>query len=212
VFSVILVVQLDSTIATLCVITNVVVQWVQQASLFGKWVGSAELFWVMAERKELFGCCHNNPSGTCVFHTLHNDRVPVKLVHNLFCFGMAAAILFKGTELLMGLMVRLNVVVITWCSTVTVKQLCTEHQLDWDKNMGHSFLTYLYEVLCRCHWDEATEFQVVCMASTDVLYHLIIAQGSEQYAACSGAWQQNVSCTWCINLAKERGGEPCPTR
>ena len=48
-----------------------------------------------------------------MFHTLHNDRVPVKLVHNLFCFGMAAATLFKGTELLMGLTVRLNVVVIT---------------------------------------------------------------------------------------------------
>ena len=44
------------------------------------------------------------------------------------------------------------------------------------------------------------------MASTDVLYHVIIAQGIEQYVACNGAWQQNVSCAWCINLAKKRGG------
>ena len=44
------------------------------------------------------------------------------------------------------------------------------------------------------------------MASTDVLYHVIIAQGIEQYIACNGAWQQNVSCAWCINLAKKRGG------
>ncbi len=48
-----------------------------------------------------------------MFHTLYNDRVPVKLVHNLFCCGMAAATPFKGTELVMGLAVRLNVVVIT---------------------------------------------------------------------------------------------------
>ena len=62
-------------------------------------------------------------------YTLHNDMVPVKLVHSLFCFGMAAATLFKGTELLTSLKVRLSVVVITGISTVTVKPLCTEHQL-----------------------------------------------------------------------------------
>ena len=67
----------------------------------------------MAERKVLFACCHNDPSGTCMFYTLHNDRAPVKLVHNLFYCGMDAATLFKSTELSMGLKMRLNVVVIT---------------------------------------------------------------------------------------------------
>jgi hypothetical protein len=45
------------------------------------------------------------------------------------------------------------------------------------------------------------------MASTDLLFHMVTVQGIEQYVACNGAWQQNVSCVWCINLAKKRGGD-----
>jgi len=104
---VILVVQLESTLATLCVTRMLLyndysihccwqVNWICQTVLsYGR------------KRKVLFVCWHDNPSGTCISLYIAQWHGTSEIGGTVYLLGMAVATLFKGTELLTSLKVRL---------------------------------------------------------------------------------------------------------